>query len=113
MSKKVYTEEFKEQAVELAEKAEGFILWQSQAFSRSGVAKKRFQPQTTDSDHKLPIASRVFQTENKQTHPTKCNKVWTSDITFIPTDEGWLYLATKAPWSMKKLIKSHDNVSTF
>jgi len=51
--------------------------------------KRKFKV-TTDSKHKLPVTENLlgqrFQTE-------KPNKVWVSDITYIPTDEGWLYLA--------------------
>ena len=70
----------------------------------AGVAKRRFQPQTTNSRHTLPIASRVFQTENQHTHPIKPNEVWASDITFIPTDEGWLYLAVFLDIFSRKIV---------
>lgn len=60
----------------------------------SGLVKRRFRVKTTDSKHDLPIAPRVFQTENPETHPTKRNEVWTSDISYIHTDEGVLYLGT-------------------
>lgn len=59
----------------------------------SGIASKRFRVKTTDSAHKLPIADRIYQTENPATHPTGPNQVWASDITYVPTEEGWLYLA--------------------
>lgn len=58
-----------------------------------GIARKQFKPQTTDSKHDYPIADRHFKTEEDQTHPTKSNQVWASDITYIPTEEGWVYLA--------------------
>ena len=45
---------------------------------------------TTDSDHKLPVAANLLNQEFKAETP---NKVWVSDITYIPTEEGWLYLA--------------------
>lgn len=44
---------------------------------------------TTDSRHNLPIAP-VVQRNFEATEP---NLKWTSDITYIDTDEGWLYLA--------------------
>jgi len=45
---------------------------------------------TTDSKHKLPVAENLLNQEFKAEAP---NKVWVSDITYIPTEEGWLYLA--------------------
>ncbi|TBV81808.1 MAG: IS3 family transposase [Desulfobulbaceae bacterium] len=45
---------------------------------------------TTDSKHTLPVAENLLQQEFKAEAP---NKVWVTDITYIPTEEGWLYLA--------------------
>lgn len=45
---------------------------------------------TTDSKHNLPIAPNLL---NRNFQPDAPNNVWTSDITYIQTDEGWLYLA--------------------
>jgi transposase InsO family protein len=51
--------------------------------------KRRFKA-TTYSKHNLPVAENLL---NQQFTVSEPNKVWTSDITYIPTDEGWLYLA--------------------
>jgi len=45
---------------------------------------------TTYSRHKLPVAENVL---NQQFKADKPNSVWVSDITYIPTGEGWVYLA--------------------
>jgi len=45
---------------------------------------------TTDSDHNLPIAENRL---DRQFHPSKANQAWVADITYVPTREGWLYLA--------------------
>ncbi len=45
---------------------------------------------TTDSKHSLPIAPNLLQRDFTASAP---NQVWTGDITYIATDEGWLYLA--------------------
>jgi transposase InsO family protein len=45
---------------------------------------------TTDSRHKLPVAENLLGQEFKAYAP---NQVWLSDITYVPSDEGWLYLA--------------------
>ena len=51
--------------------------------------KRKFKA-TTDSRHKLPVAENLL---NQQFEVDEPNKVWVSDITYVPTDEGWLYLA--------------------
>ena len=44
---------------------------------------------TTDSKHNLPIAPNIL---DRNFAPTRPNQVWTSDMTYIATDEGWLFL---------------------
>jgi transposase InsO family protein len=54
------------------------------------LQKRRFRPRTTDSRHALPItANRLAQIKA----PAQPNQVWQSDITYIPTAQGWMYLA--------------------
>ena len=52
--------------------------------------KRRFRVQTTDSRHTLPIAPNLLEQCFSVTRP---NEVWTADITYVPTAEGWLYVA--------------------
>lgn len=59
----------------------------------SGLVRKRFRIKTTDSKHDQPIAERIFQTEQPVTHPKRPNEVWASDISYVPTAEGFLFLA--------------------
>ena len=51
--------------------------------------KRKFKA-TTDSKHTLPVAKNLIHQQFEVTRP---NEVWVSDITYIPTEEGWLYLA--------------------
>jgi putative transposase len=51
--------------------------------------KRKFKV-TTDSRHTLPVAQNLIGQRFKVSRP---NAVWVSDVTYIPTDEGWLYLA--------------------
>jgi transposase InsO family protein len=51
--------------------------------------KRRFKV-TTDSNHKLPISPNLLNREFTVAEP---DKVWVGDITYIATDEGWLFLA--------------------
>src|SRR5271167_4247186 len=52
--------------------------------------KRRFRIATTDSRHGLPIAPNLLDRNFTVATP---NQVWTGDITYIPTHEGWLFLA--------------------
>ncbi len=52
--------------------------------------KKKFKV-TTDSNHHLPVAANWLNRDFTASAP---NQKWVSDITYIWTDEGWLYLAT-------------------
>lgn len=70
----------------------------------SGLISKRFKVKTTDSNHDLPIAPRIFQTEEPETHPKKPNEVWAGDISYIPTGEGFLYLATYVDLFTRKMV---------
>lgn len=45
---------------------------------------------TTDSKHALPIAPNLLE---RNFRPSAPDRVWSGDITYIETDEGWLYLA--------------------
>jgi len=45
---------------------------------------------TTNSNHNLPVAENLL---NRAFDADRPNQKWVSDITYIPTDEGWLYLA--------------------
>jgi len=55
-----------------------------------GRAKGRFRVRTTDSNHDQPIAPNRLA---KLPAPNAPNQIWVGDITYIPTEEGWLYLA--------------------
>lgn len=57
----------------------------------NGICAKRVKKfvHTTDSRHSLPVAENVLARRFSAARP---NEVWTSDITYVWTDEGWLYL---------------------
>jgi transposase InsO family protein len=55
-----------------------------------GVQRGRFVPRTTDSEHDLGPAPNWL---GKIPMPAAPGQVWVADITYVPTDEGWLYLA--------------------
>jgi len=52
--------------------------------------KRRYRVATTDSRHTLPVAPNLLAQDFTATRP---DEVWTADITYVPTQEGWLYVA--------------------
>jgi putative transposase len=54
------------------------------------VNQKRKYKVTTDSKHKLPVAENVL---NRDFSPSAPNQSWGTDITYLWTQEGWIYLA--------------------
>ena len=73
---------------------------------------------TTDSRHSQPVADNILARGFKVSEP---NKVWVSDITYVWTDEGWLYLAVfldlfsriVVGWSMSERMSCEFIVSAF
>ena len=53
-------------------------------------ARRPFVARTTDSRHDRPVAKNVL---NRESYADRPNTTWTADISYVPTAEGWLYLA--------------------
>jgi putative transposase len=56
---------------------------------------------TTDSNHRLPVAQNVLDRQFEASGP---NEKWVSDITYVWTDEGWLYLAAVEDLYSRKVV---------
>jgi putative transposase len=84
-SPRVY-QELKAQAVVCSEKRVARLM---RAAGLRAVGARRFV-RTTDSDHGLPIAENLLDRQFECDRP---NRRWVSDITYVWTSEGWLYLA--------------------
>ncbi len=69
-----------------------------------GKGKKKFKPQTTTSNHDLPVAERLFKSELAEEQVTRPNQYWGGDITYVPTGEGWLYLAIYLDLFTRKIV---------
>lgn len=54
--------------------------------------KRRYKA-TTDSRHELPVTANLLA---RNFAPTAPNQAWSADLTYVWTDEGWLYLARRA-----------------
>jgi len=63
--------------------------------------RKRRRQSTTDSRHNYPVAPNLLQQNFQAAAP---NEKWLSDITYIPTAEGWLYLAAILDLFSRKII---------
>ncbi len=64
-----------------------------------GRKKHRRKPRTTDSRHGQPVAPNILPLIERPTAP---NQIWQTDITYLETGEGWLYLAVIIDaWSRK------------
>jgi putative transposase len=62
---------------------------------------RRFIPQTTDSNHDLPVASNLLEQDFAC---ERANQKWVCDITYIHTDEGTLYLAGIMDLCSRKIV---------
>ena len=63
-------------------------------------SKRRFRV-TTDSNHAFPVAPNLL---DRQFTAPGANKVWLADMTYIPTGEGWLYLAVVLDLFSRKVV---------
>jgi putative transposase len=62
---------------------------------------RRRTPRTTDSCHDLPIAPNRLARNFTAERP---DQVWLADISYIPTDEGWLYLAAIKDMATRQIV---------
>lgn len=75
----------------------------AESLRRQGLrarAARKFKA-TTNSNHSLPVAQNLLQQNFTADAP---NQVWVGDITYIGTDEGWLYLAVVLDLFSRKVV---------
>jgi len=75
----------------------------AESLRRQGLrakAARKFKA-TTNSNHSLPVAENLLQQDFTADAP---NQVWVGDITYIGTDEGWLYLAVVLDLFSRKVV---------
>ena len=63
--------------------------------------KRKFVPRTTDGNHSQPVAQNLLDRQFTAELP---NLKWAVDITYIPTDQGWLYLAGVIDLCSRKIV---------
>ena len=65
------------------------VAWVMREAGIAAKTKRKFR-QTTDSNHSHPVADNIL---DREFDPAEPNASWVADVTYIPTREGWLYLA--------------------
>ena len=63
--------------------------------------KRKFVPRTTDSSHERPVAGNLLGRDFAADLP---DRKWAADITYVPTAEGWLYLAAVLDLCSRKVV---------
>jgi putative transposase len=66
-----------------------------------GCAPRRFVPRTTDSAHGHAVAENAL---DRRFDPGEPDRVWVADITYVPTGEGWLYLAAVLDLGSRQVV---------
>jgi len=91
--------------------SENRVMRRMRALGLRAIQAKKFKV-TTDSNHSKPIAPDLLEQNFSATAP---NQKWTTDITYVWSDEGWLYLAVVMDlysraivgWSMNRRMTQH------
>jgi len=67
---------------------------------------------TTDSSHDFPVQANLLE---RNFNAGEVNKVWLADITYVPTEEGWLYLAALLDLCSRKVVgwNTSDRIDRF
>jgi transposase InsO family protein len=66
-----------------------------------GLCARRYVPRTTDSRHAHPIVPNHLATHAP---PTGLNQIWVADLTYVPTADGWLYVAVIMDLYSRRII---------
>jgi putative transposase len=66
-----------------------------------GRQRRRRRVKTTDSNHSLPVAPNLLDRQFEADLP---NRKWVADITYVPTDQGWLYVAAVLDLFSRRVI---------
>ena len=88
----------KRQGVSVCRNTVARIMKQQQIWAKT---RRRFVPRTTDSVHERPVAANLLERCFVAEQP---DQKWVADITYVPTDEGWLYLAGVLDLYSRKIV---------
>jgi transposase InsO family protein len=93
-------QELQAQGVRCSEKRVARLMREQHLVAR---APRKFVV-TTDSQHALPVAFNELDREYQVEAVADVNRVWAGDITYVPTAEGWLYVAVVLDLKSRKVI---------
>jgi transposase InsO family protein len=88
----------KKQGVICSRKRVAKLMRQAQIRS---TRHRRFRVRTTDSNHEHPLAQNLL---DRQFEQETINQAWVSDITYVATDQGWLYVASVMDLCSRRII---------
>jgi putative transposase len=91
------TQALKRESVKISRPRVARLMKKAQIQSKR---KRRFVA-TTESNHTYPVVENKL---NRNFRAEVLGKAWVSDLTYIPTDEGWLYLTTVIDLADRKVI---------
>lgn len=92
------TSELKARGIACSKSRVARVMHKAQLFA---VAGRKFKPQTTDSNHSEPISENVV---NQDFSAIEVGQKVGCDITYIPTAQGWLYLAVVVDFFSRKIL---------
>ena len=92
------TSELKSKGVPCSKSRVARVMHKAQLYA---VAGRKFKPQTTDSKHSEPISENVI---NQDFSATEVGQKVGCDITYIPTSQGWLYMAVVVDFYSRKIL---------
>lgn len=92
------TAELQDQEINVCENTIAKYMRESGVFVKP---RRRFVPRTTDSDHPHPIAPNLLDQDFAAAAP---DQKWACDLTYIWTDEGWLYLSVVIDLFSRRII---------
>jgi putative transposase len=91
-------QELAEQGIKVCVNTVAKLMKQAQIRS---IMHRRFVVQTTDSNHDCPVAANLLERDFKADLP---DRKWCCDITYIPTDEGFLYVAAVMDLCSRRIV---------
>ena len=95
--RKVHEDLVREEKIACCKETVRKVMRQESLFS---CVKRKFVC-TTDSKHSLPVAENILDRDFEATAP---DQKWVADITYIATEEGWLYLATVLDLFSRRIV---------
>ena len=91
-------QQLKDQGIEVCENTVARLMKKQGICSKT---RRRFVVHTTDSNHQHPIAANELEQDFSA---RRLNECWCADITYVPTDEGWLYLAAVIDVCSRRIV---------